>query len=391
MMTLDKKYEDELISLRRRLHSIPEIAEQLPLTRKLVREFLDENNIPYTLNPFDDGIIADINGGHDGKTIAFRADMDGLNVVEAGDKPYKSTIEGRMHACGHDAHTAMLLMAAKILNENKASLKGSVRLILQSGEESGSGALRMIDQNVLDGVDAVCGIHVGNLAGDEHSAGDIIVLSGPATAGKSKFTLTVRGKSTHSAFPEKGIDSILIGARIVNACEELLAREIPAGAPATLNFGSFNAGCDHNTIPEKAVMTGSMRVHDNALRDYLEVRLKEVATNIARAFNAECDVDIKKGSATVLNDKELSDFVAKSIKNALGENAVKTTLSHSLMGADDFVHYANRVPSVYFFLHTNNIEKGITATNHNMYFDVDEEVLKNGVISYIAIASDFLK
>ena len=382
--------EEKLIALRRELHTVPEIGGELPKTKKIVCDFLDKIGVEYTVNPTDDGIIAEIKGKGVGKTIAFRADMDGLHIDEDNSLSYKSKISGQMHGCGHDAHTAILLMAAEIINENKDRINGSVRFLFQSGEETGTGAKCMIANGALDGVDAVFALHVGNLAGDQQAAGDMIVLSGPVSAGKDKFTVTVKGKGTHSAFPQKGIDPILVGARIVNACEELVARELPTGTAAVLSFGSFNAGIDHNTIPEKAVLRGSIRAQDENVRTFLGERLNCIAENIAAAFRAECDVQIKKGSKTVMNDINLSETVAKTVSELIGADKVFTKTPSALMGSDDFANYALRVPSVYFFLHTNNKEKGIVEANHNPSFDIDEAVLWEGVAAYVAIAESFL-
>ena len=240
-------------------------------------------------------------------------------------------------------------------------------------------------------MDAICALHVGNLAGDSHKAGDIIVLSGPVSAGKDKFTITVHGKGTHSAFPDKGIDPILIAARIVNACEEIAARELPAGTAAVLSFGSFQAGEDHNTIPEVAVLKGSIRVQDDAMRDFIGERLKVIGEHIGTAFRARCDVEIKKGSRTVMNDAALSRLIADATAEVLGTETVVTHTPSALMGSDDFANYGVHVPAVYFFLHTNNAEKGIVEANHNPRFSLDESVLWKGVAATVAVAKKYLE
>lgn len=386
-----KQIQDDLVSLRRQLHTVPEIGENLPETRKIVCAYLDSIGVPYTLNPEDSGIIAEIHGASAGKTIAFRADMDGLHITEDSVKTIKSSIAGQMHGCGHDAHTAILLVAAKILYAYRENLQGTVRLLFQSAEETGTGAKRMLAAGALKSVDAICALHVGNLAGDDNRCGDFIVLPGAVTAGKDKFTITVKGKGTHSAFPEKGVDPIVIASRIVNACEEISARELPAGTPAVISFGSFQAGIDHNTIPATAVLKGGIRAQSDEVRDFIGERIRRIAENIANAFRGECIVDIKKGSRTVRNDGHLSMLVANAVKKALGEDKVVTGISSALMGSDDFANYASQVPGVYFFLHTNNPEKNIIQANHNPGFDVDEAVLWEGVAAYVAIATEFLK
>jgi len=386
-----KAVENKLIEMRRDLHKIPETGDNLPKTREYVCGVLEKIGIDYKLNKTDDGIIAEIKGGGDGRTIAFRADMDGLNVTETADVPFASEIEGKMHGCGHDAHTAVLLAAAEIINNHKDVLNGRVRLIFQTGEETGTGAKNMLSEGALDGVDAICALHVGNLAGDNLPVGSVAVLSGPVSAGKDKFTITVCGKGTHSAFPEKGIDPILIAARIVNACEELSARELPAGTAAVVSFGSFQAGLDHNTIPESAVLKGSIRVQDAKMREFLGERIKCISENIAGAFRAKCDVEIKKGSEAVMNDEYMSGFVAEAVQKILEQDKVVTQISSALMGSDDFANYAKKIPGVYFFLCTNNKEKNIVYANHNPGFDIDEDVLWEGVAAYTAIAMEYLR
>lgn len=384
-----KKKEGKLLDLRRRLHQVPEIGGSLPQTRKIVCDYLDQIGVSYTLNPQDDGVVAEIQGAAEGKTLAFRADMDALHIEEEGDRPFRSQIPGQMHGCGHDAHTAMLLIAAEILMEHRKDWKGRVRLLFQTGEETGTGAKEMLAIGALEGVDAIAALHVGNVAGDEHQPGDLIVLGGPVSAGKNKFTITVNGKGTHSAFPEKGIDPILIAARIVNGCEEIMARELPAGTAAVLSFGSFQAGIDHNTIPETAVLRGSIRVQDEGLREHIGQRLKVMAEKMAEAFGATCCVELKKGSVTVMNHKEFSTQVAEAAAKVLGKEKVITKVGHALMGSDDFANYAQRIPGAYIFLHTNHPEKGITEANHSPRFDLEESVLWEGVATYVALVKEW--
>ena len=391
IITECKKKEEKLLDLRRRLHRVPEIGGHLPKTRKIVCDYLDGLGIAYTLNATDHGVVAQIEGTGPGKTLAFRADMDALHIEEEGEQSFCSQIPGQMHGCGHDAHTAMLLIAAELLMEHRQEWKGRVRLLFQTGEETGTGAKEMLANGALEGVDAIAALHVGNIAGDEHQPGDLIVLGGPVSAGKNKFTITVNGKGTHSAFPEKGIDPILIAARIVNGCEEIMARELPAGTAAVLSFGSFQAGLDHNTIPETAVLRGSIRVQDEGLRDHIGQRLKTMAEKIAEAFGATCCVELKKGSVTVVNDEALAAQVAEAATKVLGKSKVVTKVSHALMGSDDFANYASRIPGAYIFLHTNNPQKGITEANHSPRFDIEESVLWEGVATYVALVKEWNK
>lgn len=391
MINKCKVLEAKLIELRRALHAVPEIGGQLPRTKQIVCQRLDELKIPYRMNGGDDGIVAEIKGAQMGKTLAFRADMDGLHIDEAVDAPYKSVIPGQMHGCGHDAHTAIALVAAEVLLAHREELKGTVRILFQTGEETGTGAKQMIAEGALEGVDAICAVHVGNLVGDSLPAGSLVITPGPVSAGKDKFSITVKGKGTHTAFPEKGVDPILIAARIVNACEELAARELPVGTAAVLSFGSFQAGIDHNTIPDEAVLKGGIRAQDVAVRDFLGQRLECIATNLCDAFRADCKVDLKRGSATVINDPNLAALAAQAVSETLGADCVYTAPPAPMMGSDDFANYASHVPGLYFFLNTNNPDKGIVQANHNPAFDLDEDVLWKGVAAYAAIAINYLR
>lgn len=385
LKTACKQREGELIALRRRLHRVPEIGSQLPRTQAIVCETLDELGIPYKKNQGDDGVVAEIRGAHPGKTLAFRADMDGLHIDEA-DRPYASEIPGQMHGCGHDAHTAMLLVAAAVLVDHRDRLHGTVRLLFQAAEELGIGARQMLAEGALDGVDAICAIHVGALAGEKYQSGDLIILPGPVSAGKNRVTITVHGKGTHSAFPEKGIDPIGIAARILLACEELSDKR----QGIVLSFGKVEAGVDHNTIPDRAVLYGSLRVQDDEHRERLGRQITELAHRLAASFGATCEVAIKKGSVTVMNDPALSALVAQAAQEVCPGQVI-TQPDVPLMGSDDFCHYAVRVPGVYFFLHTNSLPKGIDAFNHNPAFDVDESVLWEGVAVYAAAALRYLE
>ena len=192
------------------------------------------------------------------------------------------------------------------------------------------------------------------------------------------------GQSTHSAFPEQGVDPILIAARIVNGCEELAARELPAGTAAVLSFGSLHAGEDHNTIPKEAQIKGSIRCQSPEMREFLGQRLEAIATNIAAAYRATATVDLIRGSATIVNDATLAEQAYSAAKAVLSDG-VRNSTPAALMGSDDFANYLKTVPGVYFFLHTNNPEKNINKPNHSPLFDIDESVLYRGVAACIAV------
>ena len=380
----------ELVEVRRLLHRIPEIGDDLPRTKRFVCEYLDKIGVPYKTIDGADGIIAEIKGLTAGKTVALRADMDGLHIDEDNGLPYRSELAGQMHGCGHDAHTAILLLTAKLLRTHRDRLKGNVRFIFQTGEETGTGAKKMIANGAIDGVDAAFALHVGNLGGDVLSSGDLAILPGFVSAGKIKFTVTVKGRGTHSAFPEKGIDPIIVAANIIVGFKEIMAKEIDCGSAAVLSVGSIHAGEDHNTIPETATIRGSIRAQDPAVREFLAKRVRELSEDMAASAGATCILDIKRGSESVKNDEKMAELAANAVRGISEENKVFTKLPKPLMASDDFANYAQRIPSVYFMLHTNNAEKGIVEANHSPRFDVDEAVLYKGVAAYAAIALEFL-
>ena len=377
---------DELVQVRRCLHRIPEIGDELPKTKAFVCDYLDKIGVSYRLCQEGDGVIAEIQGRPGNKTIAFRADMDALHNEEQTDIPFRSQHPGNMHGCGHDVHTAILLLTAKQLASQRDCFAGKVRFLFQTGEETGSGAKKMIASGGIEGVDAIFALHVGNLAGDSLEAGDFAILPGFASAGKMKFTITVKGKGTHSAFPERGIDPIPVAARIINGCEELMARELAVGTAAVVSFGCVHAGEDHNTIPETATIKGSVRCQDAKIREFLARRVEEISVHTAKAYRAEGLVEIKRGSESVYNDEQTAALAAEAVAAVYGRDSVHEKLPAPLMGSDDFANYAQRMPAVYFMLHTNNKQKGIVEANHSPRFDVDEDVLQRGVGAYMAIA-----
>lgn len=380
-----RKLSDKLIMLRRELHRIPEYGTELPKTRAFIERELEKLGIPYRESSHDSGIIAEIKGELSGDTVIFRADTDALNVFEKTGVCYASEHEGQMHACGHDAHAAILLIAAEVINRHKSELHGTVRLVFQTAEEIGQGALNMISEGVLDGVSQAYALHVGNLAGDGFDAGSLVIAPGAVTAGKKKFTITVKGVSTHSAFPYKGVDSIAVAARIVSACDEILSREVPSGKVAILTFGSISGGKDHNTIPDRVEIKGSIRVQDTELRNFVAERMTKICKSTAEAFRAECDVDITDGSPTVFNDEATSKAAYEAVLGVVGDG-VYNSGKDAFLAADDFVRYSEKVPSVYFMLCTNNKEKGIDKPNHSEKFNVDEDVLYRGAAAFVAIA-----
>ena len=265
--------QEYVLGLRREFHRVPEIGTRLPKTTRLVTDELDKLGIPYTQHRADGGIIAEICGRSGGKTVALRADMDALPIEEKTGLPFSSEHKGRMHACGHDAHIAMLLGAARELIAARERFSGTVRLIFQTGEEIARGAREIIDDGCMDGVDAVFGMHIGTLLGEKYPSGTLIVPNGCCMASFDRFVLRVRGYGCHGSSPEKGIDPILIASNIVLALQSIVSREIPAATPAVLSLGKIEGGTQYNLIPDEVTLEGTTRALRPDVREKLARRL----------------------------------------------------------------------------------------------------------------------
>ena len=383
--------QDKLVGIRRDLHMIPEIGFTLPKTRKYITDRLDAMGIEFTLNEEDSGLIAYINKGRPGKILVFRADMDALPVTEETGAAYASEHEGMMHACGHDAHMAMLLGAAQILKEHENELKGEIRLLFQSAEETASGAKIMIRNRAMASADAVFGIHIGTLAGKEIPAGTFVISHGPAMASFDRFAITVLGKGCHGSTPENGIDPINIAAHIVLGLEGIISREINGHTPAVISVGTIHGGSYENVIPDTVQIGGTTRTFDGEIRKKLARRIEEVSRGCAQAFGGNIAFEMKWGIQPLINDACMAAFAADCAAKVVGSEKVLKQMEHPLMGGDDFSCYLEETPGAYLFLSSSNPEKGTDIAHHNCRFNIDEDVLWEGTAVFAQIASEFLE
>ena len=267
-----KELNDYLVGIRRNLHQIPELSTDLPKTQAAVCAELDKLGIEYKKNNADSGIIGIIKGGKPGKTILLRADMDALHITEQTGLPFAST-NGCMHACGHDAHAAMLLGALKVINKNKDKLNGNVKFVFQTGEETCKGAKIAIKEGVLDGVDAVFGMHIGSILDPKIPSGTFIVIPGCCMASYDRFILKVKGTGCHGSTPEKGVDPVTIASHIVISLQEVIAREIAAPSPAVITIGKIGGGFAYNVIPNEVEIEGTTRAFDDGVRQFMAKRI----------------------------------------------------------------------------------------------------------------------
>ncbi len=376
--------------MRRDLHKIPEFGGELPKTKAYILSKLNEWGIPYVENRTDDGIVATIQGAKEGKTIAFRADMDALLISEANDVDYISGHEGLMHACGHDAHVTMLLGAGKVLNDNKANVSGTVKLIFQTDEENSGGAKRSIAEGCLDGVDAIFGTHIGSILSKDIPAGKLICTPGYVMASNDKFVIKVKGYGCHGSTPEKGVDPINIASHVVINLQEIISREVSAVKSAVLTIGKFQAGDTYNIIPSEAVIEGTMRTLDDAVREEMLKRIVEISEATAKTFRGDVEVEIFRGTPPVKNDAAMAAFACECAREVVGADMVIDHVEAPNMGSEDFALYVQKVPGAFMFLSSANPEKGTDVPHHNPKFNIDEDVLWSGSAVFVKIAENFL-
>jgi amidohydrolase len=372
----------EVIAIRRHIHANPELAFEEHKTAEFIASKLRQYGIPFQANVAKTGIVAFIEGKKADKVIALRADMDALPIKELNITPYTSKNTGVMHACGHDAHTAMLLVAAKILNEIRADLDGSIKLIFQPSEEAFPGGAKvMIEEGVLENppVRHVIGQHVLPTM----DAGKVGFKSGMYMASTDEIYLKVIGKGGHGATPDMNIDSVLVASHIVVALQQLVSRMAPPTVPTVLSFGRFIAEGRTNIIPDEVNIDGTLRTFDETWRKTAHEKITYLATNMAESMGAKCEVTIAHGYPFVVNDHNLTQNASLFAKEYLGDRKVEEL--DLRMTAEDFAYYGHKVPSTFYRVGTKT--KGKEVTNlHTATFDIDEEALFKGMGTMVYIA-----
>lgn len=380
---ITNKYKEYITEMRREFHANPEASMQEVRTSKRIKEELDKMGISY-VSAANTGVVATIKGTNPGKTVALRADMDALSVCELNEVEYKSKNDGLMHACGHDGHVAMLLGAAKVLNDVKDQINGTVKLFFQPGEEIGEGARAMIADGCMDGVDGAFGIHLWA----DLEVGKVSVEEGPRMASADILKIKVKGKGGHGSLPHQGIDAVLVGSAIVMNLQSIASREISPLESVVVSIGSINAGTRFNVIAEDAVLEGTCRCFNPEIREQLPEIIERVAKNTASAYRAEATLEYNKAIPVTINDKGCSDIAKQSVVKLLGEDGVE--LMPKVTGGEDMSEYLNIAPGVIAFVGAGNVEKGITYPHHHGRFNIDEDALEIGTSLYAQYAIDFL-
>ncbi len=386
-MDYKKLLENEkgyVIKLRRHFHANPEPSWSEFETSKKVKEELQIMEIPY-IEMAGTGVVGTIEGGFSGKTAALRADMDALELTEKNDIEYKSQNPGVMHACGHDGHTAMLLGAAKVLNEIKDSLKGTIKLIFQPAEEMVQGAKKMIDEGVLEGIDGLFGLHLWS--GLE--TGKISVDPGPRMASGDHVIIDIIGKGGHGSMPHQGVDAVVVASSLVMNTQAIISREISPLDTVVFSIGSIKSGTRFNVIAGEAHLEGTVRCFDPGVRSKLPEIIERYVQNTADTYSAKAKFQYILGTPPTINDEKCCSLAKETVLSMLGEEGLvkldKTT------GSEDMAYYLERIPGLIAFVGSGSAEKEADFPHHHPRFNLDEDSLAIGTELYFKFAMDFLE
>lgn len=386
---LVEEAKSELTELRRYLHAHPEPSlEEYETTRFIARKLSEYgvDDIKVGCGGKEIGVVATIRGRSERPMIALRADIDALRMKEENEAlPYRSQNEGVMHACGHDAHIAVLLITAKVLSQLKGELVGSVRLIFQPAEENAAGAKEILKVGGLDGVDAIVGLHVWSY----FPSGILGFKKGPFFAAVDRIEINVKGKGGHGAAPQFAVDPIVIASSIVLNLQTVVSREVDPIEPAIVSICKIEGGTAFNIIPEEVKMVGTIRSFSPQTRKHVVSRVEEIATNVAKALRGSAEFIDYYSTPALINDPKFTEFTANIAKRLFGEDKVIEAPIN--MGGEDFSLYLERVPGTFFLLGTGNSEKGTDKPHHNPYFDVDDDALPIGVELFANVVFEFFK
>lgn len=386
------RIEAELKENRRYIHMHPELSFREYNTSSFIQKKLDEMGIKYVSGIAENGICAYIYGNKNiesesMKSILIRADMDALPIDEVSDKPYKSQNKNVMHACGHDAHVAVLLGVCKVLNNFKDKFGGVVKAVFQPGEETSGGALPMIEEGVLENphTDVCVALHCDS----DLDCGTIRVKPGSLYASPDDFRITVKGKGGHGAEPHNCIDPIMISASIIQALNNLISRETDPFDNAVISVGSIHGGSATNIIPDSVEIQGTARSLTNEVRGFLKKRIGETAEGICKTFGAECEYEYTELFPPLINDEKLAEDVYDSACRSLGKDKCVWGGAPTMAG-EDFSYFSQNRPSVLFKLGCRNKSLGIVSPIHHSSFDIDENCLKTGVKVFVGFVLDYL-
>ncbi|MCC8127548.1 MAG: M20 family metallopeptidase [Clostridiales bacterium] len=378
-----------IIAWRRDLHQIPEPGLFCPRTAAYIRGELDKMGIPWQTYENHSGITALI-GKKEGTVIGLRADMDALPVREENQTEYAS-VNGNMHACGHDAHVAILLGAAKILKEHECELNGQVKLIFQPDEEELEGAKTMLADGVLENpkVDYMLALHVGGIAGAGGEKGTLFWKTGALFASSDNFRIVIQGKSGHASTPFLAINPISVAVQLIENLQGLVSREVTYNVPSVLTVTGITAGNGaYNIIPETAEVVGGVRTQDPEARQYLLKRMKEVMDACAAEFGVSAEIEFPNGCPPVINDAKVTEYLVNAARKILPEDRIEE-LKFSTMGGEDVSYFFTQVPGCYALLfNACPSDDGVQYPHHNGRFSIDDSVLYLGTAIFVQTVLD---
>lgn len=381
---LAKKNKQYVINMRREFHMYPEPSMKEFRTSKRIVEELEKVGIPCGVMG-QTGVAAVIDGSKPGKTVALRADIDALELQELNEIPYKSKNDGLMHGCGHDGHAAMLLGAARILNEIKDEFCGKGKLIFQPGEEIAQGAAKMIKEGVMEGVDGVFGIHLWS--GIE--CGSVSLEAGPRMAATDLFKILVKGRGGHGSMPHQGIDAVVAASSIVMNLQSIVSREISPLESVVVSVGKIESGTRFNVIAGEAELTGGTRCFSTKIRNELPHMIERIAKNTAASYKAEAEVEYTLGTAPVINDEISVNIGQGAVEKILGREAL--VHFEKITGGEDFSLFMEKAPGAFALVGIANKQKDTCYPHHYGKFNMDEEALEIGCALYAQYAVDFLR
>ncbi|NET57345.1 MAG: amidohydrolase [Symploca sp. SIO2E6] len=381
-----RSLQPQLVDWRRRLHQRPELGFQEQMTSEFIAQKLQKWGIEHQTGIAKTGIVATIAGNRPGPVLAIRADMDALPIQEENDVPYRSLHEGKMHACGHDGHTAIALGTAYYLCQHREDFSGTVKMIFQPAEEGLGGAKSMIEEGVLSNpeVEAIIGLHLWN----NLPIGTVGVRSGPLMAAVESFHCTIFGKGGHGAMPHQTVDSVLVSAQIVNALQTIVARNVNPLESAVVTIGELHAGTAHNVIADTARMSGTVRYFNSQLEGYFGKRFEELIAGVCQSHGASYDLNYWRLYPPVINDVNMADLV-RSVATDVVETPVGVVPECQTMASEDMSFFLEAVPGCYFFLGSANPAADLAYPHHHPRFNFDETALGMGVEIFVRCVEKF--
>jgi amidohydrolase len=381
-----KEMEPQIIAWRRHLHQYPELSFQEEKTPAMIADILRELQFDEVRTGVGGrGVVGVLHGGKPGATVALRADFDALPIQDEKEVEYKSKVPGVMHACGHDAHTSGLLGLATVLARHRDEIPGTIRFLFQHAEEENpGGAIQMVEDGALQGVDAIFGAHLWSM----YPVGTVWVNAGPVMANCDDFIIEIKGKGGHGAVPQETVDAIVIGSQIVGALQTIASRNISPLESVVVTVGTFHAGDNYNVIADRCRLTGTVRSFLPHVRDKAEERLIEIAKGTAALMGGSAEVTYMRGYPAVINSEAETEIARQAAAAAVGWDNVERM--EPTMGAEDFSYYLEKVPGSFLFVGAGNPRKGAEYPHHHPRFDIDEsamliaaEVLGRAALDYL--------